>query len=437
MGPLETGLVIIGGMICLILAGLPIGIALLMVSLISIIALEGLGIAISFAGVLPFGTVATYTYAVLPLYMLMGIVLSEARYAGDIFEMAGKWLGNLKGGLAMAGTVGGALFGAVCGSSSATAATLGTIAYPEMRRLGYGKSLSAGSLAAAGTLAILIPPSLTMIVYGTIVEESIGRLFIAGILPGILLTLMLCVNIWIWVKLKPASATSAPSVSWRQRFISLKGVWAILLLFLVVIGGIYAGMFTAMEAGAIGAGAAIVLVLAMGRVPAKRLPGLVTQTGILTARVIIIILGAVVFSHVIVISGFGRELSNFVAGAGVSTYLVLFFMVVVYAFLGMLMDMIGMLVITLPIFMPILELLGINYIWFGVFVTVLGEVCLITPPVGLNCYVMSGVIKEKDVHIEDVFKGILPLLPAYAIVLVLITIFPQIVMVLPQMMKGT
>jgi len=432
MGPLEIGMAIIATMVFLILVGLPVGFALLLTSFAWITVLEGFQTAVSFAGILTYSSVATYSYTVLPLFMFMGIILSEAGFAADIFVTARNWLGNLKGGLAIAATMGAAMFGAVCGSSSATAAAMGTIAYPEMRKLEYDPALSLGSLAVGGTLAIMIPPSLTMIVYGTLVEESIGRLFIAGLIPGILLTCLLCLSIWGLVSIRPQLAKAAPGIGWRERFVSLRNVWSILLIFLMVIGGIYAGLITAMEAGAIGAVSSLALVLVTRRVQVRNVGRILKNTGILTARVVIIILGAQMFSHLIVISGFGRELSQFVTTAGLSTYLVLMFMVLVYLFLGMLMDMIGMLVITLPIFIPILEVLDINFIWFGVFVTLLGEVCLVTPPVGLNCYVLAGVV--KDAHVEDVFKGIFPLLPAFIVEIVLIVIFPQIVLFLPNAM---
>jgi len=364
----------------------------------------------------------------------MGFIAAEAGFVNDAYTTVRKWLSGLPGGLGVTTTAACALFGAVSGSSVAMAATMGVIAYPEMRKANYRPGFAAATIAIGGTIGILIPPSIPMILYGIILDQPIDVLFIAGLLPGILLTILLSATIITQVKLNPALAPKVfEFYSLKEKLLSLKGLVPIFILFIIVIGGLYSGVFIASEAAAVGAFAAFLMALGLRRMNRKAIMRTLRDMVPVCGMLFFVIMGAIILSDFIIVSGLGAALGNFVTGLLVPNWVILMAIAGVFLFFGMLMDIIGLFMITLPIFAPVMTALGFSPIWFGVFATVLAEACMITPPVGLNVYVLAGTVSEAT--LEDIFKRVLVYLPVVLLVLVLIFLFPEIALWLPGTMR--
>jgi len=434
MDPLMLAGIIVLILIILILLGMPIAFALFLIGFLGYGYVAGFDVALGFLTVKSFEVLNSFSFVCIPLFVAMGLVAAEAGFVTQAFDVARKWVGRLPGGLAASTTLACAAYGAVSGSSAAMAASMGVIAYPEMRKLNYNPGFSASCIAVGATIGILIPPSLPMILYGIILDTSIAKLFIAGILPGLMLTIILLFFISTYAKLNPRLApTSTETHTWKERIFSLKEMLPIIALFIIVIGGIYGGIFTPSEAAALGAFAAVIMAVSLRRLNRKKTITILTETGLVCGMLFLVILGAIVLSDFMIVSGIGRAMGALVTGLGLPKWGVLMGVVIVFLFLGMLMDVVGLFMITLPIFTPIMTALGFDLIFFGVFATILAESCLITPPVGLNVYVLAGV--AKDTSLEDIFKRVLYLLPAQMIVLVLIVAFPQIATWLPGTMR--
>ena len=326
-------------------------------------------------------------------------------------------------------TVGGcALFGAVCGSSTATAATLATVALPEMRKYNYKPTLATGALASAGTLGILIPPSNGFIIYALTTNLSIGKLFISGIVPGIILSILFMSTIYIWAKSDKELAPRAPSSRWKDRFLSLRGAWGVIILFGVVMGGLYLGVFSPTEAAGIGAFGAFTFALLRRRLTLRRLTESLLATMQITGMIFLIIIGTMIFGYFLALTNVPANISLFVGSLQVSRIYILLGILVLYAILGCLMDIIAMVLLTMPFIFPIITALGYDPIWFGVVMVVMMEMGLITPPVGLNVYVISGM--AKDVPMYTIFKGIVPFLLAIIVMIAILIVFPGIALVL-------
>jgi tripartite ATP-independent transporter DctM subunit len=323
-------------------------------------------------------------------------------------------------------------FSAVCGSSLATAAAMGTIALPEMKRFKYNDALATGCVAAGGTLGILIPPSTIMIIYGIVTGQSIGKLFIAGILPGLLLTGLFMLTIYIMARINPALGPPGPRYRLREKIVSLKGTWGIFSLFLLIIGGLYAGWFTPTEAAGIGACGAFLITVVRGRLTRQTLKGALIETTLTTGMIFTILVGANIFGFFLTVSQMPDQLSAWMSGLDINRYAVMAIICLIYILLGSLMDGLAIMLLTLPILYPLVMELGFDPIWFGIMITVLMEMSLITPPVGTNVFVIGGV--ARDVPMHTIFLGILPFFLAMAVCLVLLMVFPQIALYLPATM---
>lgn len=433
MEPVWVGVIGIIVLLVLIAFRVPIAAAFALVGFLGFWYLGGFFPSLSVLGSVPYGWASHYVLITIPLFILMGQFAYHAGISRALYDTAYRWLGRLPGGLAVATMGACALFAACTGSSVASAATMGTISIPEMKRFNYDKRLAAGTVATGGTLGILIPPSTGFIVYGILTETSIGKLFIAGIFPGLLLALLFSLLIIIRARLNPGLAPPGESFSWRERLIYLKGVGGMLILFILVMGGLYLGIFTPTEAGAIGAFGAMLLAITQRRLNRENLVTSLKEALRTSCMIFAIIIGAMIFNTFLAVSRLPVELGEWLAGLPFPRHLILSFILLMYIPLGCFMDALAMLVLTLPIIFPAVEALGFDPIWFGVLLTILVEIGLITPPVGMNCYVLSGVV--KDIPLEDIFRGIIPFIGAFVFGLAILVTFPQISLFLPGMMR--
>ena len=417
----------------LLFLGMPIAFSLMLVGFAGIAYLTSLEAALPVAARTVYEVSAFYPYTVIPLFIVMGGFAGSSGMTRDLYGTFDKWFRKLPGGLAIA-TIGAcAGFAAVSGSSVATAATMGTIAVPEMKRFNYHPRLSTGSVAAGGTLGFLIPPSIGFIVYGMMTEQSIGKLLVAGMIPGLTLAAAYIAIIVVMVKLNPSLAPASPEpVTWREKFKALTGIWEPLAIFLVVMGGIYLGFFTPTEAGAIGATVLFLVALIKRKLTGQNLVQALQEAIRISVMVLFLVAGANVFSYFLALSMIPMKVAEWVAGLQVTPYLIHAIIVVIYLFLGCFLDAISMMVLTLPVIFPIILALGFDPIWFGVIAVLMMEAGLITPPMGLNIFTVAGVV--KDVSVEEIFRGTLPFLLSIFVIVILITIFPKIALLLPNMM---
>ena len=420
-------------MILLLLLGLRIGIVMLLIGYIGTSYTSNLNAGFSIMALVPYSNARMYSWIVLPLFIAMGNFVAESRFARDIYVTFHKWLGRLPGGLAMA-TVGGcAGFAAACGSSLATAVTIGKIGLPEMKRYKYDDKLATGCIAAGGTLGILIPPSVGFIVYGIITEVSIGKLFIAGILPGIMLASMFMLLIYFRVRAQPSLAVLAPGTSLKEKLISLKGTFGILSLFLLVIGGIYIGLVTPSEGGGLGAFGALFIGLIMGRWTWQRFSKGTRDAAELNAALYFIILGAFVFGHFVSASGVPIAISEFLTSLPLGRWGIFALVLLLYVIVGCIMNIMPAMLITLPMIFPSIVALGFDPIWFGVVMVITMEMGQITPPIGIVVFAIAGI--AEDVPMASIFKGIFPFLLVMLLSIGILSIFPQIATFLPNLLK--
>lgn len=433
-----TGIVVF---LVLIFMGMNIGLALLLVGFGGYAAVINPTAAFAVLRTDPATDASTYSFMVVPLFILMGNFAYHAGLSGGLYDCADKWLNRLPGGLACATIAACAGFGAICGSCAATCATMGTIAIPEMRKYKYNDRLATGSVAMGGTLGVLIPPSTPMIIYCIMAECSIGKQFIAGILPGIMMALLCIFTIVLQVRLNPALAPRGEKFSLREKLVSLKGLTGVVILFGVVLGGMFSGFFSVNQASAIGAFlAAILMVVSMAIGSGLSWKGFWSKfsnamwTTIQTfAMTFLIIIGANVFCKFLTLTQIPMKLAGFIGSLSVSKYVIILLMTVVYLFLGMIMDELPMIMLTVPIFLPIAVELGFDPIWFGIYVILAMELGAVSPPVGLNCFIISGI--AKDVPLGEIYKGALPFMLTIFVGIALITFIPDIALVLPNLMK--
>lgn len=409
--------------------GMPVAFSLGLSGLIGILLIGGWDALIGTMSNTPYRSTANFLLSTVPMFILMAEVITVSGFTSRLFDAAYKWVGSLPGGLGISTIVAGGGLGAMSGSSTASAAALSSIAIPEMNRFNYSKELSAGTTAIGGTLAILIPPSIPLIIYGITTETSIGQLLIAGIVPGILMVVFYSLGIILWTKLNPSIAPKIEPFTWKERFESLLPVWPVLLLIFVVIGGIYSGFVTATESAAVGAFASILLAVLMKKLTLKDFKKAINSTLKSTTMILTIIIGAMVFSHYLVISRLAQNAIAFIGELPVPNWMILGVIIVIYIILGMFMDQIAILLLTLPLTFPLIISLGYDAIWFGIIVTVLVEVGLVTPPVGMNAYIISS---SANVPLENVFKGSAILLIFTAIVFFILLFFPELSTWLPS-----
>jgi tripartite ATP-independent transporter DctM subunit len=374
---------------------------------------------------------SSYDLTVIPLFVFMGQILFYSGISRQLYDAAFAWFGHYKGGLAMA-TVGAcAGFASICGSTNATAATMASVALPEMKRLKYRDELATGVVAAGGSLGILIPPSVIFIVYGIQTEQSIGKLFLAGILPGILLSLLFILTIYIWVSLKPEIAPRVEKQSLRARLRTLSSLGEVIALFLLVMGGLFMGIFTPTEAGAVGALGGVLIPLVRGKLTWRGFRQALYSSTQTTAMILMIVAGATVFGHFLAVTTIPSTLSSWVVSLPLPSWAIM--IVVMFFFLlgGCFMDALGMILLTIPIFYPVAVALGYDPIWFGVVIVLVTELGVITPPVGINVYVVNGI--ARDVPLEVIFRGAFPFVLTLVAYLVIMVIFPQIALFLPSL----
>ncbi|MDE2397275.1 MAG: TRAP transporter large permease, partial [Burkholderiales bacterium] len=377
-------------------------------------------------------TVTDYTFGVIPMFMLMGAFVSVSGVSRELFRAADACLGHLRGGLGMATVVACGGFAAICGSSVATAATFSTVAYPEMRRYGYPQSFSAGVIAAGGTLGAMLPPSTVLAVYAVITQQDIGKLFMAGVLPGLLAISMYVATIRIIVLLRPNMLPAAAARPWRERLLALKDVWSSLVLFVFVIGGLYGGVFTPTEAGGVGAGGAFVLGVLRRKLDRAGIRQALLQATRTAAAVFTVLIGALLFGYFLTITQTPQKLTEFLTGLGIGRYGVLALIMVMYLVLGCLMDAMAMIILTVPIIFPVVTHLGFDPIWFGVIIVMTVELGLIHPPVGMNVFVIKSVVPELS--FTTIFKGVIPFVITDILRLVILISFPIIALWLPGRM---
>ena len=378
----------------------------------------------------PYAFITSSTLSTVPLFILMGHLAYEAGFTTDIYRAARLWLSRLPGGLAMASVVGCGGFSAITGSSVACAAAMGRIAIPEMLRFGYAPSLATGTVAIGGTLGSLIPPSVLFILYGIFAEQSIARLFIAAIIPGVISLLAYMLVIYFWVKIRPEVAPQPDeTISREARIKSLLDCWAILALFVVVIGGIYIGLFTPTEAAGVGASATLILGLLLGRLKTDGVLRALKESVFQTSMIFVIAIGGKLFVNFIALTGLANEITFWIESTDASMFVVIGLIVVMYIFLGMFLDPIGIILLSLPLTIPIVEAYGLSLIWFGVVVVKLLEIGLVTPPIGLNVFVIKSIV-DKTIKLESIFKGVGLFLVAEVFVLALIICVPAVSLLL-------
>ena len=412
--------------------GVPIAFAMGIVGFFGMVGMIGWDPSLAMVASVTMETGLDYGLSVVPLFILMGNFVTHAGLSDELYAASNAWLGHRRGGLAMATALACGGFSAVCGSSLATAATMTKVAMPSMRKYGYADSLATGVIAAGGTLGILIPPSVILVLYGIMTQQDIGKLFAAGIIPGIIGIFGYMATVWVVTAINPELGPEAERVPMRQRFHLLKGIWGIVVLFIIVIGGIYLGIFTPTEAAGIGASGAFVFALGRRRLSWVTLYRVLVESAQTTAMIFFILIGAIMFSNFVNIAGLPDDLANFVETLGWSSLAVLFAILGIYLILGAVLESLSMILLTIPIFYPIVEGLGFDLIWFGVIVVVVTEISLITPPIGLNVFVIRSVLPE--VPTGTIFKGIIPFLIADIIRLALLVFVPALVLLLPSYM---
>ncbi|GAA6200839.1 TRAP transporter large permease [Aquicoccus sp. SU-CL01552] len=433
MSPEIIGLIGLGVLALLLLLRMPVGMSLILVSFSGIYILLGPRPAWGILTNVPYQFAAKWTLSSVPMFLLMGYVCYHGGMTRALFAAARSWLGALPGGLAIASVFGAGGFAAVTGSSVACAAAMGRIAVPEMTRAGYDPGLATGSIAAAGTLGALIPPSILLILFGIFAQVPIGQLFLGGIGAGVLTAVAYAVMIYIRVRLDPALApTREDSASWTERLAHLKGIWPVITLFIVVIGGMFAGLFTATEAGAIGALSACIIAWMTGGLTKATLRQSVNETIVTTAALFLIAIGANLLTRFLALSGSGELITETILAFGASNLTLILGIALVYIILGMFLDPIGAMLLTLPVLLPVVGEAGIPLLWFGVFVAKFLEIGMITPPVGLNVFVIKGVV-ERSISLGVIFRGVIWFLIADAVVVAIMVAFPQVILWLPSL----
>jgi len=433
VSPTVVGLIGIAALFLFIFSRMPVGFVM------AIIGFLGFGYLVSFDASMNliakdvFSVFGSYNLTVIPLFVLMGQIAYHSGISSRLFDAAYKFIGHLPGGLAIA-TIGAcAGFAAICGSTNATAATMAAATLPEMKRYNYKPELATGVVAAGGSLGILIPPSVIFIVYGIMTEQSIGKLFMAGLLPGLLLTVLFILTIVIWTSINPELGPRGPRTTLKEKMRSLSGLVETLILFLLVMGGLFVGFFTPTEAGAVGALGTLILALARRNLTWHGFITSLFETTRISCMILVIVAGATIFGHFLAISRIPFDAANWISEFQLPRYAIMLMIILLYLIGGCFIDALALIMLTVPIFYPVVTNLGYDPLWFGVIIVLVTQIGVITPPVGINVYVVSGV--ARDVPLNVIFKGVVPLLIALIIGTLLLIPFPQIALFLPGLMK--
>ena len=433
LNPALFGIVGMAFLSLLLFSGMEVGIALALTGFLGMAFLTSRSSGLTLLATVPYSAIASYDLSIIPLFIMMGMFAFYSGLGKDIYWTMYKWLGRMPGGLAMASVGACAGFAAISGSSLATSATMGTVALPEMKRYNYSNRLATGCIAAGGTIGILIPPSVILVLYGIITEQSIGELFLAGFIPGILQALFYMITISILCKRNPALGPPGPKATFSERIRSLKGSWGILVLFVVVMGGIYTGICSPTEAAGIGAFGTFLFTLLRRKLSWTTFYDSIMESGKTACMIFLIMIGAQIFGYFLSVTRLPFNLAGFVTGLHLNRYLILLIIILVYFFLGCMMDAIAMILITVPIFFPVVTALGFDPIWFGIIIVKMAEIGGLSPPLGMNVFVMKGV--AKDVPLKDIFHGIIPFLISDICHVSLLIALPQIALFLPSLLR--
>ncbi|MCM3399872.1 TRAP transporter large permease [Oceanobacillus profundus] len=434
MSPEIIGFLGIIAILILFFLKIPVAISLIIVSLLGTTLIRGWDVAFAQLGRTPFDTSSNYSLSVIPLFILMGMILSYTGIGKDLYRMVDSWIGHLHGGLAMATIGTAAIFSSISGSLNATTATVAKIALPEMKKYKYKPGLSTSSVAAGGTLGILIPPSVILILYGILTREPIGALLISGIIPGILQIVIFIITIYVLVRKDPSIAPPREGkASNAERLHTLKNIWPFMGLFLVSIGGIYLGVFTPTEAAGVGAFGALLFALISRKLTWESLKGSLNESVRLTAFIFFILIGANLFGQFLAISRIPVMLTTYVGNLDLNPYIILIGILVVLLLLGCFIESLALIVITLPILYPIITELGFNGIWFGVIMIMVINIGALTPPLGISVYVIKGV--ARNIPLQTIFRGVVPMIIAMIVCVAILVVFPQIVTILPGLMN--
>ena len=438
MSGFEMGLLLFAATLIAIMLRMPVGLAMLFIGGLGYVILVGWHPLINTLNNSTYSRFASYTLSVVPLFLLMGQFATKAGLNRALFRAASAWFGHMRGGLAIASVGGCAMFGAICGSSLATAATMSQVALPEMRRYGYSDPLSTGTLAAGGTLGILIPPSVILVIYAVYTEQSIGHLFLAALVPGIIATIGYMIVVSVYVRIAPESGPAAERVALRDKIASLREIWPTALVFILVVGGIYLGWFSPTEGAAIGAGAVGLLAVVVGGMRWRGLRACLIDTAETTALIFLILMGAEIFNAFLALTQMPQELGQVVTALDAPPLLIIVAMLIIYILLGCVMDALAMVLLTMPVFYPIVASLDLGLtpdqtgVWFGILALMAVEMGMITPPFGLNIFVINAL--AEDVPMNQTFKGVLPFVISDFFRLAIILLVPATALYLPGMM---
>jgi C4-dicarboxylate transporter DctM subunit len=433
MSPSTIAIISIVVLVSLFLMRMPVAYAMALIGFLGFAYMTSVSAALSILAKDFWVMFSSYSLTVVPMFVFMGTIAFYSGMGSRLYQAAFRFLGQLPGGLGVATCYACAAFGACCGSTTAAAAAMGKVILPEMKKYHYDPALATGCVASAGSLAILIPPSTILIIYGILTEESIGKLFAAGILPGVLLATFFALTVFILCRRNPKLGPAGVKATWKERVASLSGVVEMFVLFGLVMGGLFAGWFTPTEAGAAGAAGALLIPLVRRQLTWRGFLSSLTETTRITAMVFLIVTGATVFGHFMAVSRVPFELSEWLGGLDVSPKVIMGFMIFGYLIGGCFMDSLALITLTVPILLPVILTLGFDPIWFGVIIVLVGEMGVITPPVGINVYIIKGV--AEDVPLETIFKGIFPFLAALIVCAIILILFPQIALFLPGLME--
>lgn len=428
--PLVVGITAFLVLIFLLAITVPIGVAMMLCGVGGLAMIIGLVPSLSLFGTTVMQSVVTYDLSIIPLFILMGALASRSGLSQELYDAFNAWLGGFRGGLALA-TVGACgAFAAICGSSVATAATMSKVALPEMKKYRYSDSMATGSVAAGGIIGILIPPSVILVLYGLLTESSIGDLFIAGFLPGILTIIVFMIVISIVTRLHPESGPAGVKSTWKQKLNATLKTWAITALFATVIGGIYFGVFTPTEAAGVGAFGALFIAFSRKRLNREMMKETLLETGQTSAMIFTILIGAITLNNLVIFSGLANALADFVSGLDISPATVMLIILLMYLIMGCFLDALAMILLTVPIFYPIVLDLGYDPIWFGIIVVMVVELGLITPPIGMNVFVIKGM--AQSVPLVSIYKGVLPFVIGQVVLIIAVFLIPEIALWLPE-----
>lgn len=432
MSPLQIG--ILGSLIlfAFLLTSMPVAFAMITSGIIGFTLIVSPQAAFSMVTAELHETFSSYNLTVIPLFVMMGQVSFHAGISRRLFHTAHVWVGHLRGGLAMATVAACAGFGAICGSGPATAATMAAVALPEMKRYNYADSLAAGTVAAGGSLGMLIPPSVVFIVYAIMTEQSIGDLFLAGIVPGLLMAALFALSIYVRSVKDPSLGPAGPLFSWKERFKALNGVLETAALFILVIGGMFLGFFTPIEAAAIGTAGSFLIALVKKEITFTKLKRILLETVRTSSMIFFIVAGAVIFGRFLAVSRIPFEAARFFIGLPLPGWGIMLLIILFFLAAGCFIDALALILLTIPIFYPVIMELGYDPVWFGVMVVVITQMGVITPPVGVNVYVVSGI--ERDIPLPVIFKGALPFLGMLVVSALLLMLFPQLALFLPRLL---